>query len=69
MACANIMIIFIHCTLLNIFFIDDLIFVVPRFARKWNTIGGLREEKIEAFDNIGKTRIFLIMLTFSLSDF
>ena len=33
---------------------DDLIFVVPKFARRWNTIGGLREEKIEAFHNIGK---------------
>ena len=34
--------------------LDDLIFVVPKFARKWNTIGGLREEKVEAFQNIGK---------------
>ena len=34
--------------------LDDLIFVVPKFARKWNTVGGLREEKIEAFHNVGK---------------
>ena len=34
--------------------LDDLIFVVPQFARKWNTIGGLREEKIEAFHNTSK---------------
>ena len=34
--------------------LDDLIFVVPRFARRWNTVGGLREEKIEAFHNSSK---------------
>ena len=34
--------------------LDDLIFIVPKFARQWNTIGGLREEKIEAFHNISK---------------
>ena len=33
---------------------DDLIFEVPRFARRWNTVGGLREEQIEAFHNISK---------------
>ena len=33
--------------------LDDLIFVLPKFARMWNTVGGLREEKIEAFHNIG----------------
>jgi hypothetical protein len=34
--------------------LDDLIFVVPQFSRKWNTVGGLREEDIEAFHNTSK---------------
>ena len=33
-------------TMFLIIFLDDLIFVVPIFARKWNTVGGLREENI-----------------------
>ena len=34
--------------------LDDLIFVVPKFARRWTTVGGLREEKIEGFHNTSK---------------
>jgi hypothetical protein len=34
--------------------LDDLIFVVPLFARRWRTVGGLREESIEAFHNSSK---------------
>ena len=28
--------------------VDVLVFVVPKFARKWGTLGGLAEERIEA---------------------
>ena len=34
--------------------LDDLIFVVPLFARRWRMVGGLREESIEAFHNSSK---------------
>jgi hypothetical protein len=45
---------FFFPTMFLLIFLDDLIFVVPSFARKCNTVGGLREENIEAFHNIGK---------------
>ena len=46
--------------------LDDLIFTVPKFARRWNTIGGLREEKIEAFHNIGIIDLVIVFKKFNL---
>lgn len=32
--------------------IDALVFHVPRFARKWGTVGGLGEDRIEAIHQV-----------------